>query len=450
MDIRMLRGAAVCAAVCALTLSACGRTEASASPTPAPTAVVTQAPTPTPAVYTVEFRKGAEVLSTEQVEEGGTPHLIPAVGGAHFLGWKTETGERADPAAAAIRTDTVYLADWRPFLNEAPAFLFADERGFLRPGALFPAREAAEAIRAMVAEPSDVQDLLDRFDAYPDAELSPADLYAISDRLFLPDAVRRVWVDQPLQNVGVVSRADAAFIFSRLLYSEVPVSDKYYPDLRPGSYAYDELTAAASAPLWTAESLREKTLDDYLWFNGYLYRLAEDGYFVMDETVDSLYFGPDGQYTSGNAELDAYVADTLTDYMTEEQPRLEYLRAIYYHVKNDFRYLVRNIYPSGATGWEIDEALTMYLTGKGNCYCYTSVFWSLARGLGYDATAYSGTIGIHNQPHAWTEISLDDKIYICDPEIEKDHLVWQHEYTNNFMMLREYSGGWNYQSVGRK
>ena len=37
------------------------------------------------------------------------------------------------------------------------------------------------------------------------------------------------------------------------------------------------------------------------------------------------------------------------------------------------------------TGWEIPEAITLYETGKGNCYCYAGVFLSLARGLGYNA-----------------------------------------------------------------
>ena len=44
--------------------------------------------------------------------------------------------------------------------------------------------------------------------------------------------------------------------------------------------------------------------------------------------------------------------------------------------------------------------------------------------------------------------TLDGKTYICDPEIEMNYWLLQM-YTDNFMMLRENSLSWNYQSVGR-
>ena len=47
-------------------------------------------------------------------------------------------------------------------------------------------------------------------------------------------------------------------------------------------------------------------------------------------------------------------------------------------MKNDFQYLTRNYYDSGATGWDIDEALTIFRTNKGNCYCYAAAFWAAA------------------------------------------------------------------------
>ena len=142
------------------------------------------------------------------------------------------------------------------------------------------------------------------------------------------------------------------------------------------------------------------------------------------------------------------MAESLTKLMEPGKTRLEHLRAVYLHVKNDFRYLPKNYYASGEKGWEIPEAITMFETGRGNCYNYTGAFCFLARGLGYNAVTYSGTMGTQNQPHSWTEITLDGQIYICDPEIELNY--WLLEiYTDNFMMRREDSMGWNYQSVGR-
>ena len=208
------------------------------------------------------------------------------------------------------------------------------------------------------------------------------------------------------------------------------------------------MLAAAGSGTLTKESLESMTRDGFLWFGGYLYRLGDDGYFLTDSEFDGLYFDKNGRYPSGSAELDDYVAQTLSDFMTPDAARLDDLKAIYYHVKNDFQYLTRNYYDSGATGWDIDEALTIFRTNKGNCYCYAGAFCALARGLGYNARTYSGSIGIENQPHAWTEITLDGKIYICDPEIEMNYWLLQM-YTDNFMMLRENSLSWNYQAVGR-
>ncbi|MBQ3277107.1 MAG: transglutaminase domain-containing protein, partial [Oscillospiraceae bacterium] len=211
----------------------------------------------------------------------------------------------------------------------------------------------------------------------------------------------------------------------------------------------DALSAAAGPGTLTPDAVMEMTQDGFLWFDGYLYRPDENGYFLTDQVYDSLYFDANGRYTCGNEELDGYVARTILEYTSAENTRLDNLHALYFHVKNDFEYLRRNFYYSGATGWDIEEALTIFRTNKGNCYCYAGAFCALARGMGYNAVTYSGTIGIQEQQHAWTEITLDDQIYICDPEIEMNYWVWLKEYTNNFMMRREKSAGWNYIAIGR-
>ena len=104
--------------------------------------------------------------------------------------------------------------------------------------------------------------------------------------------------------------------------------------------------------------------------------------------------------------------------MTPDAARLDDLKAIYYHVKNDFQYLTRNYYDSGATGWDIDEALTIFRTNRGNCYCYASAFWAAARALGFDAKIVSGTYGEEEAPHGWVEILRGGERYTYDVEIE--------------------------------
>ena len=450
MKLRIFRFSALAAVLLAAAfLHGCGyRTEAAPLTADAP---VAEAPTPVPTetpVYTVEYRLGDDVLQTESIPFGGTPAADAALPeGLYLVAWTDETGARVD-LSASVTADTVYYALARPVLNTGAAFLFPDEYGLLRPESTMTRGECAAALRALAPE-----EFLDpALPASPDAEgdgpLTREEFKAVLEALFDPEAVGPVLDALPETESENTTRAEFAYGVSRLLGKENAAEDVYYPDVPPAHWASAELLAAAGSGTLTKEALVSMTRDGFLWFGGYLYRLGEDGFFLTDEESDGLYYDKNGRYTSGSAELDGYVAQTLSDFMTPDAARLDDLRAVYYHVKNDFQYLTRNYYDSGATGWDIDEALTIFRTNKGNCYCYAGAFCALARGLGYNARTYSGSIGKENQPHAWTEIALDGKIYICDPEIEMNYWLLQM-YTDNFMMLRENSLGWNYQAVGR-
>ncbi len=443
MKLRIFRFSALAAVLlAAVYLHGCGYRAETAPP------AATPAPTETP-VYTVEYRLGDNVLQSESVPFGGAPAAAAALPEGLFLvAWTDKTGERVDPAAEPVEADTVYYALARPVLSSDAAFLFPDEYGLLRPESTMTRGECAAALRALAPE-----EFLDpALPASPDAEgdgpLTREEFKAVLEALFDPEAVGPVLDALPETESENTTRAEFAYGVSRLLGKENAAEDVYYPDVPPAHWASAELLAAAGSGTLTKESLVSMTRDGFLWFGGYLYRLGEDGFFLTDEESDGLYYDKNGRYTSGSAELDGYVAQTLSDFMTPDAARLDDLRAVYYHVKNDFQYLTRNYYDSGATGWDIDEALTIFRTNKGNCYCYAGAFCALARGLGYNARTYSGSIGKENQPHAWTEIALDGKIYICDPEIEMNYWLLQM-YTDNFMMLRENSLGWNYQAVGR-
>ena len=434
----------------AVYLHGCGyRAEAAPLASNAPAAAeTTPAPTEAP-VYTVEYRFGDNILQSESVPFGGAPAaaaMLPE--GLFLVAWTDKTGERVDPAAEPVEADTVYYALARPVLNSNAPFLFPDEYGLLRPESTMTRGECAAALRALAPEEFPDFALPASPDAEGDGPLTREEFKAVLEALFDPEAVGPVLAALPETERENATRAEFAYGVSRLLGKENAAEDVYYPDVPPAHWASAELLAAAGGGTLTKESLESMTRDGFLWFGGYLYRLGEDGFFLTDEESDGLYFDKNGRYTSGSAELDDYVAQTLSDFMTPDAARLDDLKAIYYHVKNDFQYLTRNYYDSGATGWDIDEALTIFRTNKGNCYCYAGAFCALARGLGYNARTYSGSIGIENQPHAWTEITLDGKIYICDPEIEMNYWLLQM-YTDNFMMLRENSLGWNYQAVGR-
>ena len=443
----------------ALLLSGCVmRPERSTAPVgeePSPTA----GPTVPPEIitHTVEFRHNGNVLSAQTLEDGAVPQVPAEVEGLRLLGWTDETGQRVDPAVP-VTEDRVFQADTRPLLKGCTDWLLPRANGFLMPEDSFTHGDALAALDILLADGSALDSLTAGWAADEDAAAAPlsreeftALLYALFD---VPDC-DSVLADAFPAPEATVTRARAAFCLSRLTDAE-PRPEFYYPDAAPDRWAYDELSAAALPGTLDRQELIEKTLDDFLWFDGYLYRLDEEGWFLTDMEYDGLYYGPDGRYTSGNRELDEYVAKSVILYTLSSQTRLEKLKSLYVHVKNDFKYLVRNYYDNGSHGWEIPEALTLYKTGMGNCYCYAGVFWSLARGVGYNATAYSGTMGNQNQPHAWTEITLDGRVYICDPEIEMNYW-WlanvNHDntmFTDNFMMPREQSGAWNYLSIGRE
>lgn len=163
---------------------------------------------------------------------------------------------------------------------------------------------------------------------------------------------------------------------------------------------------------------------------------------VRDEYRGTLYFGPDGKYTTGDEVLDTYVEGVLAAFIAEGKTRAELLRDVYVYTRDSFSYLRRNYYEVGETGWEHDEALTMFGTGRGNCYCYASVFYYLARGLGFDAEIVSGLVGSRRSPHGWVEIVVNGEPLIFDTELEMSYLKKNQKY--NFFAMSYKDVPWSY------
>ncbi len=214
-----------------------------------------------------------------------------------------------------------------------------------------------------------------------------------------------------------VTRAEAAAALN-LLFDIAPGADRtVFPDVEPGYWAAGDIAAAAESPVvWEGE--QGLPLPGFVWVNGYLYCAGDDGYFLKNTWLGTLYFTPGGRYTSGSLELDGYVAAAIREHTDETMTREERLFAMYEYVRDSFTYLRRHYYRIGDLTWPTEEALTMYSTGKGNCYCYSSAFWAAARGLGYDAKAVSGTYGEERAPHGWVEIIVDGRRLTYDVEIE--------------------------------
>ena len=99
----------------------------------------------------------------------------------------------------------------------------------------------------------------------------------------------------------------------------------------------------------------------------------------------------------------------------------------------------------GATGWEIEEAKTMFKDTRGNCYYFAGAFWALARGLGYDARAISGTCTGTDQPHAWVIIAFDGEDYFFDPQWENNYHTRNIYDKDMFMLSLDRVWWWGYK-----
>lgn len=159
-----------------------------------------------------------------------------------------------------------------------------------------------------------------------------------------------------------------------------------------------------------------------------LYCVNEDGSLLTNGTEGYLTFGPDGRYTSGNAEIDALVIKTLASCIQEGMTRDERLRAAYLYLRENTRYLPRAHHGRGTTDWCEESAIFMFKNLRGNCYCYAAAFMYMARQLGYQAESISGGLGRSNDDHAW--VMIGDKVF--DPELE-------YAYLHRFSYSRYYN-----------
>jgi hypothetical protein len=161
--------------------------------------------------------------------------------------------------------------------------------------------------------------------------------------------------------------------------------------------------------------------------DGEMYYAQEDGSFLTDGTVGYLYFGEDGRYTSGDAELDGYVNAAIQQFVTPDMTKEQKLRAAYLYVRDHGAYLARAHQARGTTDWALESALFMFQHKKGNCYCFAGQFLYLARRLGYeDAYVVSGGVGRKDSDHAWVMIPENGKSYIYDVELEWGYRVGKY------------------------
>ncbi len=273
-------------------------------------------------------------------------------------------------------------------------------------------------------------------------------------------AAQRGWTygaDVNFRPESILTRAEAICILNRFA-GRAP--DTHYlerfdrspfSDVASDHWAFYEIMEAsidhthASTGVWSFSDTTVLKEDPGFHFEGVdYYYVDENGQKVVDGYYGGLYFGSDGYFTSGDAELDGYVKEVIADIYAQGKTGEEALHAAYNYTRDSFSYLRRNYYDTGETGWENSEALTMFKTKRGNCYCYAAVFYSLARQLGYDAVAIAGKVNNSNPiPHGWVEIWDTDQYYMYDTELEMSYRK-KGNYKYNFYHMAYNKTPWRY------
>ena len=432
--------------ICSVLFAACGQVM------PAET---TLPPTEPKVYYTARFVMGGNVLSEQKLEAGQLPAVVDAqVQGLQFLYWQDENGNPVQPETVALNGNVTYTAAYYPVLNQHATFLFADENGMVRPDAVLTADEMLTALKALAAEGAEKY-----FPGMPigDQPMTVQKVQNVLVHFFGEEAVSASFGT----NEGNMTRGSFAatmcILLGRDLAEAVVLEENAVipADITMGRTDCAALlescvphTEGTEGITWTSMELKAGYEPGFVNVDGWLYYVQEDGYFLRNGAVGELNFGADGRYTSGDAELDELVAGILKT-ICEENPdvdRITLLRRGHEYCRDAFTYLRKNSYAMGKTGWEINDAKVMFTSLRGNCYNYAAAFWAVARGLGYEAYAISGTVTQTDQPHGWVEIEFDGQIYIFDCEWEMAYRVKQNRYDMDmFMIDRKSAKFWNYK-----
>lgn len=408
-----------------------------------------------PEVYTVSFYVDGQLYTEQQVEEGScpVPFDVSVAEGLRFVQWTCQQ-ESIDPFSTVITEENgifSFEAELIPTLNAHMPYLFPDDSGLLRPDDSIWMGDVEQAMAALVTE--NAKPYLPQLPVMSAALSGDAlcqvfapffDAQALAEAFPQAEPVTRAEFAQGMN--ALLGRQDGTFILgaNAAIPADVTADREDAAALLEACLRH---TPDETGITWADIELPVTEEPGFLLKDGILSYVQEDHYLLRDGTVGLLYFDENGQYTSGDAELDQMVTDILKQ-LSEQAPdadRLTLLRSAYDHCHTQYKYLRKEAYSFGQTGWEIEDAKEMFSSGRGNCYNFAAIFWALARGLGYDARAVSGTCTGTDQPHGWVIIEIDGADHFFDPE-------WQYAYTERevfdkdmFMIPMDKVGYWIYK-----
>ena len=243
---------------------------------------------------------------------------------------------------------------------------------------------------------------------------------------------------------STVSRAEAVTILNRALgrtgdqasitanrpalFLDVPVTAWYYYDVMEATVPHTFATTETGDETWTTFTETDTGLpadfrtDGFHLYEDWSYRYSADAKDIIRSRTDAGFtFDANGHFTTGDTWVDQQLRNIILSKTNSSMTREEMLRALFAHCRDDYKYLKWNLYAAGDTSFMLDAVRHFLSTGRGNCYCYASTFWYLARWIGYDAKIYSGIVFRNGTPHCWVEIGG----YIYDTQLEWRYV---HDY----------------------
>ena len=406
---------------------------------------------PTTPSYTVTFLVNGQTHREQRVEEGAFPKAVDtSLQGIQVIGWKNEAGELVDPTAVAVTGNTQYTLSYYPVLGRHVPYLFVNENGQLKPDDGLTEGQFKQAMEALAVGGAKAH--------FPELPQSDNVLGTENAAKLLHHFFPKDQIQEAMPEGEKLTRSDFAKVMNKLLGRDA--EKKIKPEdgfVVPADLTSDREDAvslleavmphaeAENGIAWADIDLPTTLEPGFLNLDGYLYYITEDGYYLKDGKVGTLYFGSNGRYTTGDTELDDLVAQTLQKIMKDHPDAKgeDLLYQIYVYCRDSFKYVTRGILESGATGWEVEWSKQMLQTRAGNCYSYNATFWALARGIGYDAYCYSGYTAKDYQPHGWCQIDIDGETFIFDPQLGMRYLQNGKNH-NMFKLPYERAVRWPY------
>ena len=203
------------------------------------------------------------------------------------------------------------------------------------------------------------------------------------------------------------------------LFLDVPVDVWYYYDVMEVTVPHSFAEGADGTEVWTGFEEADTGLPEGFrtggvhLYQGWSYRYSEEARDILRSCDESGFvYDANGHFTTGDSEVDQKLREIVLSRTDPDMTGDEMLRAVFAYCRDTYRYLKWNLYPAGDTSFMLAAAQRMLSTGRGNCYCYASVFWYLARWFGYDAEIFSGAV--LGSTHCWVEIDG----YIYDTQLE--------------------------------